>query len=45
MTSTDDNLWSFILGAGIVIPLGVVVMFLFWVPYHLIREYRYRPKR
>jgi hypothetical protein len=45
MSSADDNFWSVVLGAGVVIPLGVVVAFLIWVPYHMIQEYRCRPKR
>ena len=44
MRSTDDNFWSVIMGAGAVIPLEVVVIFLIWLPYHSIREYRCRPK-
>jgi hypothetical protein len=45
MSSPEDNFWSFITGAGVVIPLEVALVILFWVPYHLIREYRDRRRR
>ena len=32
MRSTDDGLWSVVLGAGVVILLEVVVTFLLWFP-------------
>jgi hypothetical protein len=45
MNSHDDTLYTLLLGAVVVIPLEVVVIFLFWIPYHLIRKYRGRPDR
>jgi hypothetical protein len=44
MNSNNDTLYTFLLGAVAVIPLELVVIFLLWVPYHLIRKYRERPK-
>jgi hypothetical protein len=45
MNPPDNTLSTLLLGMLVVIPLEVVAIFLFWIPYHLIVRYRRRPDR